>query len=137
MSNIIDTFIKTEADVGDTKEELLEHLKEAIKDSSDLKYAEKLVDDLCSEIYLVFEEVNSKGNIMKTDKFVEDLLETYEGYGDSDSEFIKGAIAGLNAVRYFMSNDKNFLLDNVKSSVEAVNFEKDAVVLNNKIKGIR
>ena len=137
MSNIIDTFIKTEADVGDTKEELLEHLKEAIKDSSDLKYAKELIDNLCSEVYAVFEEINSKGNIMKTDKFVEDLLETYEGYGDSDSEFIKGAVAGLNAVDYFMSNDKDFLLDNVKSSVEAVNFEKDTVVLNNKIKGIR
>lgn len=134
MSSIIDMFIKTEADVGDTKEELTEHLKEAIKDSSDLKYAKELIDTLCSEVYAVFEVINSKGDIVKVDKFVEELLESYEGYNNNDSEFIEGAIAGLNAVAFFMTSDTDLLLDNVKSSAEAINFEKDAVVLSNKIK---
>ena len=134
MSNIIDLFLKTEADVGDTKEELLEHLKEAIKDSSDLKYANELIDDLCGEIYLIFEELNSKGHIIKVEVFVEQLLDLYDIYDHKDLAFIQGVILGLRAVAHFCNNDNENIFNNTRLNIEATSFKKDFINLSEKMK---
>ena len=53
MSSLIVDLVKKQGDVGETREEIREHLKESIKDSSDLRYVNELIDELCGEIYLI------------------------------------------------------------------------------------
>ena len=134
MSSLIDNFVKKQGDVGDTREEIKEHLKEAVKDSSDLKYANELIDDLCGEIYLIFEELNSKGHIIKVEVFVEQLLDLYDIYDHKDSAFIQGVILGLRAVAHFCNNDNENIFNNTRLNIEATSFKKDFINLSEKMK---